>query len=484
MAKLADAPDLGSGAARHGGSSPFARTNFLSSPSNYLFYITMDIVKENVDDLNAVLKVKIVPADYSERYKKALNKYQKKVDLPGFRHGKVPVDLVKKRFGKHILVEEINNMLSESLHKYISENRIDILGNPLPKEDSHVDFDNQTEFEFQYDLGLAPKMNIELSAKEKYFYYSVLVNDELINKHVDYFRRNYGQVIHPEASEEKDVLVGDFAEVDSEGNVVPGGVFKTTLIDIAKITSAQNKTKLIGLKKDDKVILGNLSDDASYIFEILELPAEKLAGLTLQFRLKNLSRIVQAEINQELFDKIYGPGKINSEEEFRNKIREELSVMFVGDSDRKFMNEVVESILKKANLSLPESFLKRYLVATNKEKISSEQVDKEYSSYSDSLKWQLIENHLLKTYKIVVPAEEVEQYITNVVKMNFAKRGMQNADEETVKTTVKKVLEDEKQVRSAYDRLYDQKLIELFKNTFTLEKKELPYEEFFKSPNS
>ena len=441
----------------------------------------MDIVKENVDDLNAVLKVKIAPADYSDRYNTALKKYQKKVDLPGFRPGKVPVDMVKKRFGKHILVEEINDMLSESLQKYISENKIDILGNPLPKEHGHVDFDTQTEFEFQYDLGLAPKMKVELSAKEKYFYYTVKADDALIDKHVDYFRRNYGQVIHPEASGEKDDLIGDFTEVDKEGNVIPGGVFKTTLIDISKITNAQNKTKLIGLKKDDKVVLDNFSEDAQYIFEILEQPVEKRNSLMLQFRLKNLSRIVQAEVNQELFDKIYGAGKINSEEEFRNKIREELAVMFVGDSDRKFMNEVVESILKKANLSLPESFLKRYLLATNKEKISSEQVDKEYHSYSDALKWQLIENHLLKTYKLVVPAEEVEQYVTNLVKMNFAKRGMANADAETVQASVKKVLEDEKQVRNAYDRLYDQKLIELFKNTFTVEKKEVPYDEFFKT---
>jgi trigger factor len=444
----------------------------------------MDIVKENIDDLNAVLKVKIAQADYSDRYNTALKKYQKKVDLPGFRPGKVPVDMLKKRFGKQILVEEINDMLSESLQKYISENKIDILGNPLPKNDVHVDFDTQTEFEFQYDLGLAPKMNVELSAKEKYSYYTVKADDALIDKHVDYFRRNYGQVIHPEASEDKDVLVGDFTEVDTQGNVVPGGFFKTTLVDIAKISNANNKNKLTGLKVEDKVILDNLSDDASYVFEILELPADKLKNITLQFRLRNLSRIVQAEVNQDFFNKIYGDGKVNSEEEFRNKIREELGVMFVGDSDRKFFNEVIESLLKKANLSLPESFLKRYLVATNKEKISHEQVDKEYHSYSDALKWQLIENHLLKTYKVVVPTEEVEQFILNAVKMNLAKRGMQNATEEQVKEHVKKVLEDEKQVRGAYDRLYDQKLIDLFKNTFTIEKKELSYDEFFKKEDT
>ena len=441
----------------------------------------MDIVKENIDDLNAVLKVKIAPTDYLERYNNALKKYQKKVDMPGFRPGKVPLDMVKKRFGKPILVEEINELLSQSLHKYISENKIDILGNPLPKMDNHIDFDHQTEFEFQYDLGLAPKMNVELSAKEKYSYYTIKADDALINKHVDYFRRNYGSIVHPEASEDKDVLVGDFAELDAQGNIVPGGFFKTTLIDITKITNAGNKTKLIGLKVDDKVVIDNLSDDAAYLFEILEIPADKLKTMTLQFRLKNLSRIVQAEVNQELFDKIYGSGKVNSEEEFRNKIREELAVLFIADSDRKFFNEVIGSLLKKANLSLPESFLKRYLLATNKEKISVDQIDKEYNSYSDSLKWLLIENHLLKTYKVVVPAEELEQFVLNAVKMNLAQRGMQNATEEEVKAHVKKVLEDEKQIRGAYDRLYDQKLIDLFKNTFTIDKKEIPYDEFFKT---
>jgi len=444
----------------------------------------MDIVKENVDDLNAVLKVKIAPADYSERYNTALKKYQKKVDMPGFRPGKVPVDMVKKRFGKHILVEEINDLLSQSLHKYIADNKIDILGNPLPKDDSRVDFDNQTEFEFQYEVGLAPKMNVQLSPKDKYSYYTVKIDDALIDKNVEYISRNYGQVIHPDASEEKDVLIGDFTEVDAQGAVVPGGVFKTTLMAIDKVLNAENKKKLIGLKKDDKVILTSLSDEAAYLLEILELPAEKLIGLSLQFTLKNLSRIAQAELNQELFDKMYGAGKVNSIEEFRNKIREEISVMHVADSDRKFMNEVVESLMKKANLSLPENFLKKYLYLSNKEKTTMEQVEKEYNSYSDSLKWQLLENHLLKTNNIAVPAEEVEHYVTNLVKMNFAKHGMTNTDEATVKASVKKVLEDEKQIRNAYDRLYDQKLIELFKNTFTIEKKELPYDEFFKNSKS
>lgn len=438
----------------------------------------MDIVKETIDDLNAVIKVKIVPADYQEKYNNALKRYQKKMDMPGFRPGKVPVDMVKKRFGKQILVEEINGMLSDSLHKYIYENQINILGNPLPKIDNYVDFENQTEFEFQYELGLAPKLNIELSSKDKYPYYTIKADDALIDKHVDYFRRNYGQVVHPELSEDKDILVGDFVEVDAQGNVLPGGFLKTTLVDTNKVVG-KAKSKFIGLKNEDKVVLGDLSDDAPYFIEILELPADKLKGLSLQFRLKNLSRIVPAEINQDLFDKIYGPGKVNSVEEFRNKIREELSVMFSADSDRKFFNEVIESLMKKANLSLPEGFLKRFMMATNKERITMDQVEKEFNSYANALKWQLIENHLLKTYKVAVPTEEVEQFITNAVKMNLVQRGVPNVTEEVLKEQVQRVMQDEKQVRGAYDRLYDQKLIDLFKSTFVLDKKEIPYEEFF-----
>ena len=443
----------------------------------------MNIVKENIDDLNAVIKVKISPEDYNERYNTALKRYQKKVDMHGFRPGKVPVDMVKKRFGKHILVEEINDMLSESLHKYIADNKIDILGNPLPKDDNHIDFEHQTEFEFQYELGLAPKMNIELSPKEKYSYYTVKIDDALVEKNVEYIRRNYGQVIHPEISEEKDILIGDFAELDAQGNILAGGVFKTTLIAIEKVTNDANRKKLIGLKKDDKIVLTDLSDDAAYIFEILELPADKLKGLSLQFTLKTLSRIALADLNQELFDKVYGAGKVNSVEEFRNKIVEEISIMHTSDSDRKFMNEIAESLMKKTNLTLPEKFLKKFLYLTNKEKTSMEQVEKEYHSYSDALKWQLIENHLLKTNNITVSNEEAEKYVSDLVKMNYAKRAM-SATEEQIKEQVKKVLSDEKQVRNTYDRLYDQKLIELFKKTFTLEKKELPFEEFFKKPNS
>lgn len=443
----------------------------------------MEIFRENIDDLNTILKIKVTPPDYLDRYNNALKKYQQKMALPGFRPGKVPAGMVKKRYGKQVLFEEINGMLTDSLHKYIYENNIEILGNPIPKNDGLFDFEHQTEFEFQYDLGLMPKFNVELSAKDKFTFYTVKINEDLVNKNIEYLRKNYGQIIHPEFSAENDVLVGDFTEIDTQGNVVAGGFFKTTLIAIEKITNNENRNKLIGLKNEDKAVLTNLTDDAAYIFEILEIPADKLNGLTLQFTLKNLSRIAPAEINQELFDKIYGSGKISSEDEMRNKIREELSVMHLADSDRKFMNEVVEYLMQRENLNLPETFLKKHLYLTNKGKITMEQVEQEYPAYSNSLKWQLMENHLLKTHKIAIPSDEVEKYIADLLKMNYVQRGV-SATEEMIAEQVKKVIADEKQLRGVYERMYDQKLIELFKKTFTIENKELPYDEFFKPSNS
>lgn len=440
----------------------------------------MEIVKEDVDDLNAVLKVKITPSDYIPRYNNAIKKHQKKIDLPGFRTGKVPADIVKKRFGKYILAEEINDMLSELLHKYISENKIEILGAPLPKENTIVDFDNLTEFEFQYELGLAPKISIELSEEEKIPYYIIKPNEELVNKRIDYLRRSYGQVVHPEITEEQDILTGIFTQVDKEGNIIPGGIFKTTQIAISKIVNAENKTKLIGLKKEDEVILENLQDDAHYVHEIFRIPSDKLEGLSLRFQLKNITRIVPAELDQKLFDKIYNPEEVSNETEFRNKVSEELNNMLVADSNSRFMNDAMKLLLKKANLSLPEEFLKKYLLATSKEKISPEQVEKEYRHYSDIIKWQLIENYLLKKYDITVTTEEVEQYITNKVKTTLIKFGIDTHDEKFVQKLVKKQMADKERVDVAYELLYDQKLVDLFKNIFLIEKREVTYDEFFK----
>ncbi len=217
----------------------------------------MNITQENIDELNALLRVKVVAEDYLPKVESAIKEHQKKAAMPGFRPGKVPTGMIKKMYGKSILVDEINKLLNDSLYNYLNENKIEVLGNPLPKTDSdlRIDWDNQKEFEFLYEMGLAPKFNVELSTKDKFTYKTVKIDEELINKYVSDIAKRYGKVETSEISAEGDMLNGDFVEVDAAGQIVAGGIFKTASLFLDRITDATVKKALVGLKKEDKVVL-------------------------------------------------------------------------------------------------------------------------------------------------------------------------------------------------------------------------------------
>lgn len=447
----------------------------------------MNITRENIDNLNAVLKVKVGPEDYQQRVESALKEYQKKVNMPGFRPGKVPTGMVRKMYGKSILVDEINKLLSDSLYSYIRENKIDILGNPLPKTDDGrtIDWDNQKEFEFTYDLGLAPQFEVSISSDDKFTMDVIKVDDQLIDKYVNDIRRSYGKPGNPEVSEDKDLLFGDFVELDANGEILPGGIFKSSSIAIDRIKSEDIKSKLIGLKRDDKVVLdaSQLSEnpaDLAAMLGIDKAQAETIRS-SFQFTVKNIARMEPAEVDQALFDRVYGAGKVTSEEEFRNKIREELRNMFKAESDRKLMTKIQQSLLEKVNLQLPDEFLKRWLVVANEKPVSYEQVSAEYDQYANGLKWQLIENKILKENDIKVSEEEALAYTKSLVNNQFMRYGKMDADDEELTAAAKDVLKKESEAKRIYDSLYDQKMMELFRSRFTIETNEVPYEDFYKS---
>ncbi|MFH1004086.1 MAG: hypothetical protein V1781_01090, partial [Bacteroidota bacterium] len=307
------------------------------------------------------------------------------------------------------------------------------------------------------------------------------IDDVFIKEHEDYFCRKFGQIISPEVSEEKDTISGDIVEVNSEGIIVPGGFFKNIFITPEKIQNIGNKNKLIGLKKEDKIILDNLSEDA--FFEILELDKEKLKNLILQFHVCNISRTMPAELNQELFDKVYTINKVNGIEEFRNRIKEELLLKYANAGDNIFMHNVKMTLLEKLNPPLPEDFIKKYLVISSKKKFTYEQIDKEFHLYSDIFKWQLIRNNIQKIYNLVVTDEEMKNFIINVAKTNFERYGHPDATDKNIKDAMMDIMKDEKRMNNIYDYLDNQKLIVFLKKTFTLEKKEISYEEFLKISN-
>ncbi|MES2592007.1 MAG: trigger factor [Bacteroidota bacterium] len=444
----------------------------------------MNITQENIDELNAVLKVKVVAEDYLPKVESALKEHQKKASVPGFRPGKVPTGMIKKMYGKTILVEAINKLLNDSLYTYLNENKIEVLGNPLPKLNTSIDWDNQKDFEFLYEMGLAPKFNVELSPKDKFTYQTVKIDDELVNKYVTDISKRYGKVETADVSLEGDMLSGDFVELDAKGEIVPGGIFKTSSVFLDRIQDEATKKALIGLKKEDKVVLAaqKLADNAADIASLLGIDkeaAEKLEA-KLQFTVKNISRLAGSEINQDLFDKIYGPGNVTGEAEFKAKIKDELAAMFVNDSERKFYNDVVEHLMNKINFNLPTEFLKRWIVAVNEKPVTPEQVDSEFDGYSKGLKWQLIENKIIKDNNIQVSNEEIIDATKKLIIEQFSKYDPTPMPEEELNKTAQRVLSNQEEAKKIYEKLYGEKVLTLFKTKFTLENKELSYDDFFK----
>jgi trigger factor len=443
----------------------------------------MNITRENIDQLNATIKVKLGPEDYKQKVDDALKNYSKKVSMPGFRPGKVPAGMVKKMYGKSILAEELNKLLNDSLYKYIQENNIEMLGNPIPSADEKNNIDeNQTEFEFKYDLGLAPTFNVELNNKEKYPFEVIKIDEKLVDRQMNDMAKRYGKIINPENSTKEDLILVDMVEVNEQNEIVAAGLFRSASLFMERITGDAVQQKLIGIKKDDKVTLNatELAADAEYFATLLKADKEKVAASNLQLTVKEISRIAPADINQELFKKIYGEGVVNNVEEFRAKLKEDLGKSFVGESDRKFMNTVVNSLKQKVNLQLPDEFLKRWLLVVNEKPISKEQLEQEYPLYAEQLKWQLIENKIIKEKEIKITQEEAIDYVKNLLRENYLRYGQANVDEKELNDAAKNILSKEDEAKRIFDQMYEQRLLAIFKNTFTLEQKEVEHDEFIK----
>jgi trigger factor len=444
----------------------------------------MNITKHDIDQLNAEIKISVTPTDYENRVNEGIKKVQRQANMPGFRPGKVPAGIIKKQYGTQILVDEINKLLNDSIYKYIEENKIEILGNPLPKDQTSVDFTNQKDFEFVYELGLAPDFKIDLNTGNTFTYKTVKVDDELVEKYVKDVRRNYGKPAYPETAGEKDIVFVDINELEATGDIKPGGIFKSTSISFERTKNENAKAKILGAKKDDKIIV-NINElyetalDKSVSLGIDKDLAETVA-CDLQLTVKNISRLEEADLDQELFDKVYGPGNVTNEEEFRNKIREELGLMFNADSEKFLRTEVEKSLVEKVNLQLPDSFLKRWLTVANEKPITEEQIEKEYPNYAKAMQWKLIENKIIKDNDIKVDVNEAKEEAKSFIRSEYARYG-QAATEEDLEKISADLLSKEKEAQKIFENVYSRKVLNLIKEKSTLQKKEVSYDEFFKN---
>jgi len=442
----------------------------------------MNISKKDINALTAELSITLTPSDYETKVDNAIKKVQKQAAMPGFRPGKVPVGLIKKQHGKSILVDEINKILNEALYNYINENKIEILGNPMPKEDSNIDFDNQTEWTFNYELGLTPEFDVKLDNSQSFIYNTVKIDDELVEKYLKDVKRNYGKPSNPEVAEGKDVLYIDIVELDADNNVVAGGVFKSTSIGIDRLKNEAAKAKLTGAKKEDKIIISanELYDsavDKSISLGIDKEVAEKFSS-NLQLTVRNIARMEDAELNQELFDKLYGAGNIKSLEEFKEKIKSELALMFAQDTDRKFVETVEQTLVEKLNITLPDDFLKRWLMAVNEKPLTKEQLEAEYPAYAKSMQWKLIENKIIKNNNIAVTIDEAKEEASNYVRSQFARYG-QMPEENEVSKIVDGILAKQEEAQKIFEGLYSKKVLDVLKTSCKLDTKEVSYNEFF-----
>ena len=446
----------------------------------------MNITRENIDDLNAVLKIQVEKADYEGNVEKVLRDYRKKANIKGFRPGMVPFGLIKKMYGKAVQIDEINKVVTENLQKYLVDEKVEILGDPLARTDDHekIDFDTQESFAFSFDLGLAPSFDIKLGKKNKVVYYEIEADEKMKNDYLSNYTRRYGKYEKALISEEKDLLKGKIEAINDDGNPIPDGISADdTTLSIEIIKDKKIKKQFIGKAENDSIdfdLVKTFPNDFE-IAGLLKKQKEEVAGINGSFRftINEISRFHEAEINQELFNRIYGEGVVSSEEEFRKKTEEEIITNLKHESDYKLALDIRKTAIDKTDFNLPEEFLKRWLLKVN-EKTNKEQIEKEFDSFRLDLKWQLIRNKIARMNEIKITEEELLKEAEIITRNQFRQYGLFYATDEQVENYAKETLKREEDAKRIADKILEEKAIALMKEMVKLDTKSVSIEEFNK----
>ena len=448
----------------------------------------MNITEEKIDSQNSLLKITLEPIDYSAQYDDALKKYRKQINLPGFRVGKVPMGMIKQRYGKSLLAEELNKVLNENIQKYISENELQVLGSPIPSE-SHEEqgnWDNPADFEFVYELGLAPELKVEISKKDTFNYHTIKVEDAMLDEQINNIARRYGKMSEATKAAANDMLIGDFVELDENDEVVPGGIMNQATISLEFVDKTEQK-KFLDKKAGDNVVVDphKVSRGHDDLAKMLGVEHHDVHDIDTNFKfiIREIKHLEPAELNQEFFDKIFGEGEVKDEKEFREKITTDLEKGFVADSERLFKRDITNKLIEKYNPSLPDAFLKKWIRMTNEKPVTAEEVEADYDQYQKSLQWQLIFNKLVENDAIKIKNEEVIDRTKELMASQYAQYGMPAPEDEELKQTAMRVLANQDESRKVYDMLYDEKLIAYIRENATVKEKPVTYDEFVEMAN-
>lgn len=436
----------------------------------------MNITKEQIDDLNAVVKVAITKDDYNDKVETILKDYRKQANIPGFRKGQVPLGLIKKQYGKAVLVDEVNKLLQDNLNKYLTEEKLDVLGNPLPKQQDNFNWDAE-QLDFEFELGLAPSFEVPLKSKKAIIHYHIVADKKMVDEQIERIQKQYGKLVNKAVVGKKDEIAGTFhneaAEIDN----------KATL-EMDKIKNKKAIESLVGKKVGDVVVLktkGLLKEDY-LLSSTLGITAEKAEKLDIEvsFTIEEVNEREPAKLDQELFDKLFGKDVITSEKELKARIKKDSEKQFEQQADQKLLNDVTESFIENTKFDLPAEFLKKWIQVTGENPLTEEQAKEEYEKSEKGLRYQLIEGKIIQENGLQVQFDELKEFAKGFIKTQMAQFGHLDPKEEELENIAGRVLGNQDEVKRLSEQLMSQKLITLYKEKANLKTKEVTYDDFVK----
>jgi trigger factor len=435
----------------------------------------MDIKKKDIDALNAVVTVDIKKEDYQDKVNKVLNNYRKTANVPGFRKGHIPMGMVQKQYGQAVLVEEVNKLLQEGLHKFMTEEKLDVLGNPLPKNETAVDW-NSDDFTFQFDLGMAPKFDVDVT-KKSVNNYKVVADKKMLDNQVKTIRKQYGKLTKKDTVSKGDEITGTFTN-EAEG------IDKSTTLELDSLKGKKQITALMGAKVGDVVTLktkGLFADDHDNQ-KHLGVAQDKAHSLDVEvsFKIEELNTREMADLNQELFDKLFGKDTVKSEEELKAKIKEDAEKQFEQQSDQKMLNDVVDSLIENTKFDLPKEFLEKWIQVSSEKPMTEEEAKAEYERSEKGLRYQLIEGKLRAENNLQATFEELKDYSRQMIKGQMAQFGQMDPSDEELDNIAARIMSNEEEVKRISEQLNTNKLMHYFKENAKLKTKEVTYEKFIK----
>jgi len=448
----------------------------------------MDIQFECNDKVNGLMTITIEAADYQEQVEKKLKDYRKKAQMPGFRPGMVPMGLIKKQYGTAVKVDEVNRLLGEKLYEYVRENKIQMLGEPLPNEEKQQpqDLAGNGPFTFVFDIAVAPEFKAELTNADTIDYYDITIDDKMVDDQVQMFQGQAGEFVEAQEWSGNDTLTGDLRQLDADGNTLEGGIETAGgMVMPSYVKGEDEKKKFDGAKPGDIIIFNPKKaypDNDAEVAALLKVDKEKVKDLDsdFSFQITSIRHFQPHAINQELFDRIFGEGNVKDEKDFRQKIADSIKPQLAANADFKFLADVRKYMEQKVGeLTFPEALLKRVMLNNNKDK-GADFVEKNFEGSIAELKWHLIKEQLVNAANIKVEDADLKQVAKGVVRQQFAQYGMSNVPDDVLDNYAEEQLKKRENIEGFVERAIDLKLMQALKQMVKLNTKQITLDEFNK----